>query len=200
MVGGNSMIVPGTFTYNPAAGTVLPAGNGQTLSVTFTPTDTTDYTPATARVTINVQQGVPPPPQVYATGTVVNAKPKSAKSGRSITLAATVKNLSHRGGVPVGDVVFLDGTTNLKSVALRNGKASLTTSALRVGPNPIQVDYAGSGAFTPSSSKVVIVTVQAKRSKPKLAILRGFARARIIPPPSSERATSFSATPRDGAR
>ena len=35
--------VPGTFTYAPIAGTVLNAGVGQTLSATFTPTDTTDY-------------------------------------------------------------------------------------------------------------------------------------------------------------
>ena len=32
--------VPGTFTYTPAVGTVLEAGNGQTLSVSFVPTDT----------------------------------------------------------------------------------------------------------------------------------------------------------------
>ncbi|HXW15582.1 MAG TPA: hypothetical protein VEN79_13835, partial [Terriglobia bacterium] len=47
--------VPGTFVYSPAAGTVLPAGT-QTLSVTFTPTDTVDYTTATDSVTINVKQ------------------------------------------------------------------------------------------------------------------------------------------------
>ena len=34
---------PGTFTYTPAAGTVLSAGAGQTLSVTFVPDDTADY-------------------------------------------------------------------------------------------------------------------------------------------------------------
>ena len=51
--------VAGTFTYTPAAGTVLPVGNNQTLSVTFTPTDTTDYTSATATVTISVT--APPP-------------------------------------------------------------------------------------------------------------------------------------------
>ena len=49
--------VPGTFTYSPAAGTVLGAGNNQTLSVAFTPTDTTDYTTASATTTINVVQG-----------------------------------------------------------------------------------------------------------------------------------------------
>ena len=51
--------VPGTFTYSPAAGTVLEAGNGQTLSVTFTPTDTTDYTDATDSTTIDVAQATP---------------------------------------------------------------------------------------------------------------------------------------------
>jgi hypothetical protein len=40
--------VPGTFVYTPAAGTVLNAGAAQTLSVTFTPTDTANYNPATS--------------------------------------------------------------------------------------------------------------------------------------------------------
>ncbi len=40
--------VPGTFVYTPIGGTVLSAGAAQTLSVTFTPTDAANYTPATA--------------------------------------------------------------------------------------------------------------------------------------------------------
>jgi hypothetical protein len=50
--GGNP--VPGSFTYSPAQGKVLNAGQGQTLTVSFTPSDTTDYTTATASVVINV--------------------------------------------------------------------------------------------------------------------------------------------------
>jgi hypothetical protein len=46
--------VPGTFVYEPAAGTVLNAGAGQTLSVTFTPTDAGELHHATATTTINV--------------------------------------------------------------------------------------------------------------------------------------------------
>ena len=46
--------VPGTFTYTPAAGTVLGAGNNQSLAVTFTPTDSTDYTGTTGSTTINI--------------------------------------------------------------------------------------------------------------------------------------------------
>jgi hypothetical protein len=45
--------VPGTFVYNPVAGTVLAAGT-QTLSVTFTPTDTTNYNIVSATVSLTV--------------------------------------------------------------------------------------------------------------------------------------------------
>ena len=45
----------GTFVYSPAAGTVLPVGTN-TLSVTFTPADTTQYTPATSSVQLMVTQ------------------------------------------------------------------------------------------------------------------------------------------------
>jgi len=64
--------VPGTFVYSPVSGTVLGAGS-QTLSVTFTPTDTTDYTTATATVTLVVNQATPtitwatPSPITYGT-------------------------------------------------------------------------------------------------------------------------------------
>jgi hypothetical protein len=51
--------IPGTFAYAPAAGAVLPVGQGQVLSVTFTPTDTADYTTATATAIINVQKVTP---------------------------------------------------------------------------------------------------------------------------------------------
>ncbi|HTW46083.1 MAG TPA: hypothetical protein VMD58_11100 [Acidobacteriaceae bacterium] len=45
--------VAGTFAYSPAAGTVPQVGT-DTLSVTFTPTDTTDYNSATASVSLVV--------------------------------------------------------------------------------------------------------------------------------------------------
>lgn len=48
--------VPGTFSYTPSLGSVLNAGNNQTLSVTFTPDDVFVYGPATATVAISVQR------------------------------------------------------------------------------------------------------------------------------------------------
>lgn len=50
--------VPGTFTYSPAAGAVLTAGQ-QTLNVTFNPTDTTDYTSVQKSVTLVVNPATP---------------------------------------------------------------------------------------------------------------------------------------------
>ena len=44
----------GSFAYTPAAGTVLSSGNGQTLHVAFTPSDTTNFNGASKDVSINV--------------------------------------------------------------------------------------------------------------------------------------------------
>jgi hypothetical protein len=54
MVNGNPIAVAGRYQYTSAAGLVLHAGNGQVESVTFTPTDTTDYNSVTTHVTIAV--------------------------------------------------------------------------------------------------------------------------------------------------
>jgi hypothetical protein len=66
-VGGVSGSVAGTFAYLPPAGTVLSAGNGQSLSVLFTPTDTADFNIATGSATINV--GKPTPTITWANPT-----------------------------------------------------------------------------------------------------------------------------------
>src|SRR6185436_2564361 len=69
--------VAGTFAYAPATGTVLNAGLAQTLSVTFTPTDATNYTTATATVTIDVAKASPaitwPAPASITYGTALSA-------------------------------------------------------------------------------------------------------------------------------
>ncbi len=50
--------VPGGYVYSPTAGTVLPVGNGQALTVQFTPNDTSNYnTPPLTTVFINVLPG-----------------------------------------------------------------------------------------------------------------------------------------------
>ncbi len=76
--------VPGTFVYTPPAGTVLAPGN-QTLSVTFTPTDSVDYTSATAQVTLVVTQ-----PTITISPSSVNFG--TVSSGKTATQTVTVSN------------------------------------------------------------------------------------------------------------
>lgn len=52
----NGQAVPGTFTYTPALGTVLPAGAAQDLQVVFTPNDSTNFAPVTVNRTIRVNR------------------------------------------------------------------------------------------------------------------------------------------------
>ncbi len=68
----NGTAIAGTFSYNPALGTVLSAGT-HTLTATFTPSDTTDYsTPAPITTNLTVQAipvlaWTPTSPIVYGT-------------------------------------------------------------------------------------------------------------------------------------
>jgi large repetitive protein len=66
---------PGTMTYSPVAGTVLGAGP-QTLSVNFTPTDTTNFNNASATVTLIVNKATP---------TITWANPAAITYGTALT-------------------------------------------------------------------------------------------------------------------
>ena len=145
-VGGESGSVAGTFTYTPAAGTVLGAGNNQTLSVAFTPTDTTDYTAASTTATINVLQ---------ATTTTVATSVNPSVYGQSVTFTATVAAVAPGSGAPTGLVTFDDGTTVLGTGTLNGGVATFSTSSLSVATHSITAVYGGDGNFTTSTSSVL---------------------------------------------
>jgi hypothetical protein len=85
--------VAGTFTYTPAAGAVLAAGANQTLSVLFTPNDTTDYTTASATTTITVNAAASP-------ASLVITKTLTRVSG-NVVVQLTIANT---GGSPASGV------------------------------------------------------------------------------------------------
>jgi pilus assembly protein CpaE len=68
--------IAGTFLFTPAAGKVLTAGI-QTLSATFTPTDSTDYNTAQTTVPLTVTRATPiitwPTPEAISSGTALSA-------------------------------------------------------------------------------------------------------------------------------
>jgi N-acetylneuraminic acid mutarotase len=137
----------GTFVYSPAAGTVLAVGS-HTLSVKFTPTDTTDYTTATATVTLTVGQ--------IPTALVLVASSLSTTLGSSITLTATATTSA---GTPTGSLTFYDGAAPLGKGTLSGGVANLSTNALPVGLQSVTAVYAGSTNYAATTSNAVSVTV-----------------------------------------
>jgi hypothetical protein len=90
--------VPGTLVYTPAAGSIPAAGN-DTLSVTFTPTDTTNYTTATKTVTLIVTQATP---------VITWASPASITYGTALS----VTQLNATASVP-GTLVYTPAAGNI---------------------------------------------------------------------------------------
>ena len=78
--------VPGTFAYDPAAGTTLAAGT-HTLSVTFTPTDSVNYTDASKTVQITVNAAPAPPAGGLQ---FVNPGPQSDRVGEDVRIQLKV--------------------------------------------------------------------------------------------------------------
>ena len=154
----------GALVYSPAAGAILPAGS-QTLSVTFTPTDTIDYTAATDSVTLTVN---PATPAIALTSSM-----NPASVGQSVTFTAT---LNSPAGAPTGTVTFYDGATQLGSGTLASGVATYATSALALGAHSITALYSGDSNFAPVTSTAVGQTV--------VALSIGPAPARPPPPPA----------------
>ncbi len=112
-VGGTPRSVAGAFAYTPKAKTVLAAGD-RTLSVTFTPTDTTDYTAATQTTSINVNRATP---AIVVAGVTVTNGGKS--NGYSVTYDASphvatgvAKGV---GGVDLSSELKLTGTAHVNA-------------------------------------------------------------------------------------
>ncbi|MDR3639528.1 MAG: hypothetical protein P4L84_37350 [Isosphaeraceae bacterium] len=156
--------VPGQFVYSPLSGTVLSGGNGQTLSVTFTPTDQTDYKVGTAQVTINVDPATPAF-TALASPTISPGTASTVLSGQ-IT-AGTL--------IPTGNVsITLNGVTEPAPINAATGAffASFSTAALGTVGSPYAITYAyagnanysavnGSGTLTVSSQVVTPTTPNA---------------------------------------
>jgi alpha-L-arabinofuranosidase len=121
----------GRLTYTPAAGTTPKAGT-DTLSVTFTPTNTRDYTTATKTVSLTINKIIP---------TIIWANPASIVSGTSLSatqldatasVAGTFVYSPAIGTTPaVGtDTLSITFTpTNAADYATINATASLTVTA-----------------------------------------------------------------------
>lgn len=95
-----------------------------------------------------------------ATSTALSTSASSLTAGQSLTLTATVT-----GSGATGTVQFTDNGNNLDTaVALSNGTATLTTSALAAGSHSLAAAYSGDKTHQPSTSAASTVSVLAASS------------------------------------
>jgi hypothetical protein len=133
--------VAGTFVYTPPAGTVLPVGNGQTLSVAFTPSDTVDYTTASATTTINVNAAPPPPSGVNLVVTKV-----LSRTGGNVVVQLTIANT---GGTPANNVTLTSvkvGSLSATPLPQNVGTIGASASAQAVVSVPGSVGLSGAAS------------------------------------------------------
>jgi hypothetical protein len=168
--------VAGAFAYTPALGTVLSTVGSNTLSVAFTPNDTTDYNSASGSATITVNSDTPTitwaTPAAVTVGAALSSTQLDATSNVAGTFAYTPTS---------GVVLTTAGTTTLSttftptnplyttatdSVSLTVNKATpiitwATPSAVNIGAtlSSTQLDatanVAGTFAYTPASGTVL---------------------------------------------
>jgi hypothetical protein len=161
-----SSTVAGSFVYTPAAGTVPTAGS-QTLSVTFTPTDTTDYTTATSTLQLTVNTIVQtisfttPSPVTYGTAPIALSATGGA-SGNAVTFSVvsgpgsiTGNTLTINGAGPVVVAANQLGNTNYTAAAQVAQyivvNRALSAIAVASSANPVLVQNAVTLTATVSS-------------------------------------------------
>jgi hypothetical protein len=161
--------VPGTFVYTPAAGTVLAVGWWQTLSVTFIPTDTVDYSPAEAMVSLTVT----PAPSVTYT---LTTSTKSVEGNVSLLLQLASTNyagtVTFMTSVTSTDATASNVSASAPSVTLTDGGSGF--SVLTIAPNANAANHIPIAPWTGGSAVVfgtVLLAPFSARRKRALAVL-----------------------------
>jgi hypothetical protein len=152
--------LPGTFVYSPAAGTSFGTAGVYPLNVTFTPTDTTDYTTAPGTVNITVGNGV----------AAISGAPKytdccffSQPNQYTITVSGNAFFLPPTGTVSViyKGTTLATGTLNAVSPGTSNVTVLLPSIQFNPGANNVTLQYTGGPIFPyPNTSSAAVITLR----------------------------------------
>ena len=177
--------VPGTFSYSPVLGTVLPAGT-QTVTLIFTPTNTAMYAVATRTVTVTVNkasltasadnkakvQGATNPALTITYTGFVNNETVAAISAPAISTTAVTTSVAGTYAITLSG-----GSASNYTLSLVNGTLSVTDKPLPVitWATPTAITYgtplsatqlnatanvAGTFSYSPAASTVLAAGAQ----------------------------------------
>ena len=138
---GGSGTPAGSFSWTTP--TLAPNAGTAPQSVTYTPTDTTNY----ASTNVNVNVTVNPVPSSTTLESLHNPSPR----GTSVLFTATVGSSV---GTPTGVVEFLTNGTPLATVPLTGGSADFGTADLPVGSVIVEARYAAQANWLASSQSL----------------------------------------------
>jgi hypothetical protein len=133
--------VGGSFVYSPAAGAVLSPGS-QTLSTTFTPSDTADYSSVTKTVSLTVNKGT-------TTTTITSVNPNPALPNSPVVISYGVVG-STNVTAPTGTVTVTASTGESCSAVLPASSCSIMFAS--TGSRTLTASYPGDTNFGGSST------------------------------------------------
>jgi len=142
----------GAFAYTPSSGTVLTPGS-ETLSVTFTPANTTDYTTATTTVPLTVNQATP----------TVKVAPSSSNINSTLQLQVAITVSGPTGSsTPTGIVTFASGSYASAAATLNSGSATITIPAgsLAAGLDTLTANYSGDSNYLSGGGTASVTVAQ----------------------------------------
>jgi hypothetical protein len=143
--------IQGSFSYSPSAGTVLPIGPN-TITATFSPTDTTDYTTSKASVTLTVIPATP--------GVTLASSANPVFTSNPVTFTATLTVPAGAPAAPTGSVSFYDGTTLLGPGTVTASIATFSMAAPATAIHSITAVYSGDSNYNPATSLALPEIIQ----------------------------------------
>jgi hypothetical protein len=93
-----------------------------------------------------------------ATRTILRSSASTTTAGAPVTLTAETR--SDVSILPTGTVIFYDGANSIGTATIRDGQATLTTSALALGKHNLRAAYFGNGNYLGSTSSTIVQTVK----------------------------------------
>jgi parallel beta-helix repeat protein len=139
--------VPGSFIYDPAAGTNLSAGSSQVLVVTFTPEDSIDYSVAGSATAITVLKAMPTL-KLSAPGGTFSGSPIAA----SVTIAGTAAGIDN---TPSASLEFVAPTLTYYAGSETSGPNLGSAPPSATGTYAVVASFAGSVDYTSAQSAPV---------------------------------------------
>jgi hypothetical protein len=139
----------GTFTYTPAAGTLLNAGTNQTLSVDFVPDDANNYLPV-ANTTVQIDVDRAP-----TTIAILSTSPDPSTAGHPVIVKFELGGIF---GTPGGQVTITDGEVSCVTSATSDRcELSFFTAGIRTVSATFSGDANHFGSTTNAQHEVIAV-------------------------------------------